>query len=437
MTFISVEKKEEAVKHSKPLERYNKPLKSDCGASPCNCRAERTPGAVAVSGIYGRELAGAEKPLPASPKQTQGGCGAWAILSECSSGLHHFGKRIVCGKEWCLYCGKDNSPAHKRRQARILPKVQQISQLGYFVIEFPDIYRHLGQAGVDPDPEQGWCYSKQDLRTTTSAIVEVLAGKRMGRRGRVGGYFSRGLIRWHYFGEKKLGKWNPHANVLVDGAFIEPDKLEAIKTALRDKLNIPDLIVNYSFTDKPGKMVHSVRYVTRSTFKHEDWNPYMAQELFNFRNQRWWGKWQDEPAWELSQAEAEGEDVQGLTAVSSLQTGICPDCGQPLKTLYHSHTTGQPVQWTRPVDSTWLAIWGAEEISGSGYYRIPHKEWNGGERSPGVLMRLEQMEAEARKKPSVLNVAVLARQRLERKLRAFNNEEWWDDVMENPGQHGG
>jgi len=376
---------------------------------------------------------------PATVKKTS--CGAWAVVSECSSGKHHFAKKLVCGKEWCSVCGQDNSAAHKRRQARILPKLQQVSQLGYFVIEWPDVYRRVGQQGMDADPVgvAGWCYSKADLRATTNTIVDTMAGERCGRRGRVSGYFARGLVRWHWYGEQLSGKWNPHLNVLVDfdslsaevrdsvQPYIEAYKLELrsgpqtkkvlrelwgiecyekrksgymprplldlVQGDLRSALNCPDLIVHYSYFDKPGQIVQKARYITKATFKDEGWDRYMADELYGFRNMRWWGNWKGEPVWELSQAEKEGEDVGGLEAVRSLQEGVCPDCGQPLKVLYHNRKTDKPVHWAKAVDSVYLLIWGAREIAGTGYYRIPHKEWAGHTFSPDELLRLEQIKA--------------------------------------------
>lgn len=373
-------------------------------------------------------------------------CGGYAIVAECSSGQHHFGKKLVCGREWCEVCGQDNSAAHKRRQARLLPKFQQVNRLGYLVVEWPDWARHIGERGFNPDLDggeyiAGWCYSKADLRDTTNTIVDVLAGKRCGRRGRVGGYFSRGVGRWHWFNDKPpLDKYNPHFNGLVDFESlsdevrwaVQPDidaykvklksgkqtkkvrkklrgtelyerresgympepLLDKIRADLRTVLNVPDLIVEYRFADKPGQIVHKVRYVTRATFHNQAWDKYMAHELYNFRNIRWWGGWKGEPVWTLAEAEAQGEDVSGLEAVSKLQEGVCPDCGLPLKVLYHNHKTGKPVQWSRPVDSVYLGIWQAEEIAGSGYYRIPHREWDGYSFSPGELLRLERLEAE-------------------------------------------
>ncbi|GAI60446.1 unnamed protein product, partial [marine sediment metagenome] len=169
--------------------------------------------------------------------------------------------------------------------ARLLPKLQQISSLGYFVIEWPDRYRYLAERGLNPDPEDavGWCRNKQDLRATTTAVVEVLGGKASNHHGRVGGWFKRGLVRWHWFGDKLPGKWNPHLNVLVDAARLEPQRLEAIKAELRAALHVPDLIVHYSYCSTLGQMLQTLRYIARATFRDYAWDPYMAHELWNFR----------------------------------------------------------------------------------------------------------------------------------------------------------
>lgn len=325
----------------------------------------------------------------------------------------------------------------------MLPKVKQIGQLGYFVIEFPDIYRTIGQRGIAPDPDiEGWCYSKKDLQSTTKIMVDTLAGKRMGRRGRVGGYFKRGLLRWHWFGDKNSGKWNPHANVLVDSGYIDSEKLEEIKTVLRQALNVPELIVHYSYCDTPGQMFQKVEYITRATFKNYNWNPYMANELFNFRNQRWWGKWNDEPVWTLN--EVDKAEVDGLLQASQLQQGVCPDCGQPLRTLGHAKD-GHTVKWTKPVDSTWLIIWGAEEIADTGYYRISDKAWNddwqGGSLSTKEFLRLNELELQANIQKSV---ALLARERelegLKEKARycikRYKREMELDSLFEYLTNHG-
>lgn len=372
-------------------------------------------------------------------------CGIYAVLSECESG-HHFAKRLYCGHEWCKVCGEDKSAVHKRRMARLLPKLQQCHEIGYFVIEFPDSYRAIGEAGISPDMAKGegvgWCYSKRDLRQTTSDVINVLAGKRSaGGRGkkRVQGYFARGVARWHYFGDKKPGKWNPHLNVLVDSGslydrvrhelqpeieayraglaagkktkqirrelqaidmfergksgYLPKPLLDRIKAELRQALNCPELIVHFEKRDTPAKIVHVVRYITRATFREYTWNEYMAHQLYDFRNIRWWGRWKDEAAWQLGEAEREGEDVAGLQAVDKLQAGICPDCGKPLK-VWHHNDTGQPVRWSKPVDSTYLLIWSAVEIAGTGYYRLPALvPTSRSILTPGEILRLQELEA--------------------------------------------
>ncbi|MCL0095835.1 zinc ribbon domain-containing protein, partial [Dehalococcoidia bacterium] len=386
-------------------------------------------------------------------------------------------RKLFCGKEWCKQCGEDDSASHKRRQARLLPKIRQIKNLGYFVIEWPEWARWIGQGGLDPDLDgkekvAGWCYSKTDLRETTNIIIDVLAGKRCGRRGRVGGYFGRGITRWHWFGEKRPGKLNPHLNVLADfdtlsdevkatvqpaieqrkaelrsskqtkkvrkelraiecyergiSGYLPKPLLEKIQNDLRMALNIPDLIVHYSYFDKPGQMVNKVHYVTRATFRDYAWDPYLAEELYNFRNIRWWGSWNDDPVWSLKQAEVEGADIEGLEAVSSLQEGFCPDCGEPLEVLYYNRKTGKAVQWSRPIDAIYLDIWQAEEIAETGYYRIPHSEWTGYNFSPAELLRLESLERSARSKGFVSNRVAVTRRHSQ---RWRERKSWWESLQ--------
>lgn len=363
------------------------------GMAPVMIRAERTPGAAAVSGIVGRGAGIATPaslpPFSANIPQTNSSlppglrrienCGQYALITECESGEHHFAKRIDCGAEWCPTCGEDDSASHKQRIARWLPKVQQMESLGYWVIELPDRLRMMAAIG----------HSKAGIKRLTDTIVETLAGARKGRRGRVGGFYRRGLVRWHWFGDKRQGKWNPHANVLVDGGWLENDKLIEIRTALQVATGIPDLIINYHYADEPARMYHHVKYATRATFRNYSWDEHMAEGLFNFRNMRWWGSWKHEPVWTLSENEKATCDY-----VNKLQGGICPICGQDLKVL-HRHDDGKPVYWSQPVDSKWLELWGAEEYEGTGYYVIKSDAWQGTGLSPADVLRLEHLEKTA------------------------------------------
>ncbi len=330
----------------------------------------------------------------ASPAPTtKSACGKWATRATCEPGEHHFAKRLYCMKESCPTCGQDNSAAHRRRWTRMLSKLQQISRLGYLVIEWPDRCRYLAERGLNPDPPDavGWCRNKQDLKATATAILEVLGGKRVNHHGRVGGFFHRGLLRWHWFGDKLPGKWNPHLNVFVDGGHLEPARLEAIKAELRAALHVPDLIVHYSYCRTPGQMLQKLRYITRATFRNYAWDPYMAEELWKFQNTRWWGDWNDTPVWELKQAEVELDDLADLEAVIKLQQGICPDCGLPLKVIGYNRKTGKPLCWSRPVESTYLLSSGAQAIAGTSYYREPHEQCQGSGLSPPDRRRLAEM----------------------------------------------
>jgi hypothetical protein len=227
--------------------------------------------------------------------------------------------------------------------------------MGYFVIEFPLIYREL-KARYPADGEY-WCYTKKDLNSTTKIIIDVLAGEMQGsKHKRQGGYFDRGLLRWHWFGDRKKGRYNPHVNVLVDSSFIPADKLSIIKAGLREKLNCPDLIVNYEYAKLPGEKYHLMEYITRSTFLKYEWSPWMAGQIYNFRNQRWWGKWNKSAAWSFD--DIAGKKVNKGDQLEKLEKKICPKCGEK-------------IEYVKPVDSTWIKVWDGKEIDGSGYYEIP------------------------------------------------------------------
>lgn len=366
-------------------------------------------------------------------------CGLWFSHASCAGCGHHFAKKLLCGKEWCKSCGQDESAAHRRRQARMLPKIQQLETMGQVVIEFPESYRKVGEL----------CYSKVGLRNTTNLVIDVLAGQYTGHRVRTGGFFGRGTLRWHWFGEvcvhshsekgrrglrceftgkrcpkrkcekfENNGKWNPHLNVLVDAGRLSKGALAELKKALRVALGVPNLIVNYSYAKATGKMVHAVKYITRATFKDYSWNQYMAAELYNFRNVRAWGKWDDVPLWELKEIEGV-DDVSELEAVSKLQEHICPDCGRGLsvkgvKTRLNVKTGEREIQldaeglpmpryWSRPLPVVYLEWSNAVEIGASGYYRIP----------PGWIEDLPQAPED---KLTLAEIRALNRVRL-RKLR--------------------
>ena len=247
---------------------------------------------------------------------TQTSCGTNCIRGSCEHG-HDYLKTLYCGREWCPVCGEDDSSVHKRRWARWLPRATQCEQLGYWVITFPIHYRTR-------------LAKKKGLQRAYDTAIDVLAGKRTGRRGRVGGFFSRGLTRWHWFGDTP-GVFNPHLNVLVDSGWIPPKRVEAIKLEIRRAFHLPKQDINYSYSQSVPEKVHDLKYVARSTFKQEEWFPSFSREIYGFRNVRWWGSWNGDSVWSLEQSSIVD------TRLLAIVTGNCPRCGSPISwtgTLY-------------------------------------------------------------------------------------------------------
>lgn len=258
-------------------------------------------------------------------------CGCWSLVGQCANG-HGYAKKIYCGREWCEMC---RDQVHNRRIARWLPKVQQLDGMGYLVITWPE----------------------EVLPLLCRKMVWRVVGRRIASALREEG-FDRGLRRWHWFGDKDHD-FRPHLNVIVEAKHLSMEKLERVKdrvkrAALRKPLAEAigkDCVVHYSYTGKPGKMYHILKYVTRATFLDREWDERIARELWNFRNCLWWGKWNGEAKWQVN-----GKDRPAALAV--LEKGICPKCGEPVK-------------WaSKPVDSIWLMIWSARHLKG-GYYELP------------------------------------------------------------------
>jgi len=318
-------------------------------------------------------------------------CPGHFLIGSCENG-HRFAKEILCHREWCPTCGQKWSEAHQRKFSRWLPKVQQMKQLGYFVIEWPLASRFRLR-------------SKTALEDAGKMVKQVLSGeweieRRRDRGERISrqrkediraAWFPAGLRRWHYFGDvareiredlKCLNwggeppdtsqdgqerRYNPHQNVLVDYGFIVPGKLERIKQSLRAALQEPDLIVHYGYTKEPARMIHALKYVTRATFLDWMWAPDVAASIYNFHNSQVWGKWlsgeelkahPELAAWSLGDLEGD-PDLAVLPdplAVESLESGLCPRCGKPL-------------DWAGPYPIKALAGMDKQNL-GAGYYEL-------------------------------------------------------------------
>ena len=261
-------------------------------------------------------------------------CGTWSLIGKCELG-HRFARKLFCGREWCEKCREQT---RNRRIARWLPKAQQLEAMGYWVITFPE----------------------EVLPLLRRPRVWRLVGKKTTRELRAEG-FSRGLRRWHWFGDENTS-FRPHLNVIVEGKFLRRGKLELVKKHLREGILTPgirkalrnkEMVINYTYTKQPGKMFHILKYVSRPTFLERNWDDEMAARLWNFRNNAWWGKWDGEARWQINSKESEN-----MNAADSLGKGVCSICGTP-------------IHWeSKVIDSTWLMIWGAKDL-GDGYYELP------------------------------------------------------------------
>ena len=276
-------------------------------------------------------------------------CTIGYIGGQCASG-HQFLKVLYCGKEWCHNCGEDGSPAHQRRIARWIPKVMQMTSVGYLVITIPVKVR-----------EQ---FNDRKRLTHFRTFVK----RKLQRLG-----YSRGLIRYHSFGDCEYceGKgcarcrdtgagtrYNPHLNILIDENYLDEIRWKQIILPLRQACTnyfrqhfgrIPkkDLIGNvfYSYAGEQAHIMHKLKYVTRSTFRV--FNPKYAVTWTGFRTTSTWGNW-DKP------------EAMPKNDLALLETGFCPVCAeakkgkQPIKwfTGYHSvDTETGEIKWIRGIVS--------------------------------------------------------------------------------------
>ncbi len=259
------------------------------------------------------------------PTKTCGeaGIGRFALTGIDKSGKHQVAKVLVCNREWCKRCGINSeqgftgSIAHQRRISRWLKKAVQMESVGYWVLTaHPELRSHFR------DPE----FLSYIARKSTQMFKSF-------------GY-GRGLRRWHWFGEEENAQpgeapvYHPHLNVIVDGGFIEPERLDEmrdawgrlIRRAIKkihkiDLGETPETEVHYSYGETPGQKYHRVRYVQRSTFKNLQWDEYMARQLLGFRNNQTWGKWDGEALWQ-----PEPQDSAPTEGAQKLQGNNCPSC---------------------------------------------------------------------------------------------------------------
>ncbi|MBA7578281.1 hypothetical protein ES708_20143 [subsurface metagenome] len=314
-----------------------------------------------------------------------------AIMGVTATG-RRIAKRVCCGREWCEECREQS---HKRRIARVLPRLLQLDWMAYIVTTFPMEVRPLAR-----NPK-----------------VLALLAKRLRRLLRRRGYHGV-YTRWHFFGdyagliggrEVNLDKlrirylkafnrlietfakmdgsdlvlnpdkatifWrnpggqhssvitglvtdfaktyglhlepyysiepNPHLNTFCDGGYLSPEELADLKDAIKRALlprSMAKLIGNdvnshYEYTRDEARKMHWVKYVTRATFLEREWDGQLASMLYGFHNGGWAGTWDGPPKWKLT-----GTDKK-YNALIQLAEGRHPVSGEPIT------WDSEPIPW--------------------------------------------------------------------------------------------
>jgi hypothetical protein len=265
------------------------------------------------------------------------------LRGSCPNG-HFFVKALVCGKEWCPDCGKENSIIHKRRMERWWGKIMQMKKVGYLVITIPEQLREIFK-------------NEDNLKEWRKYLTRKL--QRLG--------YDRGLSRFHWAGDCPIceghgcrvcyftggdSEYKPHLNILIEQGFINKksatnpgetipgttieknsdwdNKINLLRNDMTnwfnrnfkselDKHNLQSFEGNIFFsycglhkktkTDIPHR-IHKLKYITRATFRH--YNSKIADLLKGFRTTSTWGKWDKEK--------------KGKTELAALENNLCPCC---------------------------------------------------------------------------------------------------------------
>jgi hypothetical protein len=188
--------------------------------------------------------------------------------------------------------------------------------------------------------------------------VLAIIGKKVRRLLRRLGY-QKVYTRWHFFGEHGE-KYHPHLNVLCDGEWLPPEQLAELKDLIRRKLlkrSIAktigkDLDIRYAYRRTPKQIMHTIKYVTKASFRDIEWDEPLANALYGFHNGCFAGTWNDPPKWTLT-----GTDKK-FNALLSLAEGKHP-------------VSGKPIVWNRRPIPFVLVLMEEPVDIGGGYYLLP------------------------------------------------------------------
>jgi hypothetical protein len=192
-------------------------------------------------------------------------CGVF-IWSKCD----HCGTRVIsrvpCKREWCPYCGREQSYFHLIYYYKILRYALTMfmkngEKMGYLVIT------------TTPELRQQFLEDPQKMHKFREDIKEKL--KELG--------YKYGIWRWHFAGDEGR-TWYPHLNVLIPEGYMPEEKLVKFKRWIERKYGVK--VVNYEWTEDLGKVKHWVRYIARPT-----WNLQHEADPEKFKGMRKFGVW--------------------------------------------------------------------------------------------------------------------------------------------------
>ncbi|MFZ8826482.1 MAG: hypothetical protein ACO2OT_06565 [Candidatus Caldipriscus sp.] len=194
-------------------------------------------------------------------------CGVY-IWAKCQH--KHCGTRVIsrvpCKREWCPYCGREQSYFHLIYYYKILH---------YALIMFMKNGGRLGYLVITTTPElrQQFLEDPEKMHKFREDIKEKL--KDLG--------YKYGIWRWHFAGDEGR-TWYPHLNVLIPEGYMPDEKLTKFKRWIQKKYGVK--VVNYEWTEELGKVKHWARYIARPT-----WNLQNDAEPEKFKGMRKYGIW--------------------------------------------------------------------------------------------------------------------------------------------------
>jgi hypothetical protein len=215
-----------------------------------------------------------------------GACGFTSAILQTDDDEDYY-HQLDCRKAWCPRCGGRGGKVHQARKRAIRDRIDITNcNLRYFVFTVPERYRILfkHRAGIN------------QLFRGVRGLIKRYFGSEAGAVAAV-----------HLYGDKDVGKFNPHINVIMSETLekklkITPEKLGRLRESWRRSLIGMGCVgcvvadVYYQFRLTLPQKGHCIKYVVRPTWdketlgKVDDEEKYfLVLELKGFQYLRFWG----------------------------------------------------------------------------------------------------------------------------------------------------